>query len=125
MAKKEVKTNNNKENNKNKKSFFKGFKAELKKVVWPTPKQLINNTIAVITIVLITAAIVFILDLTFEAINKNGIDKIKQVINTTNSASNNSTLEQNNVDDANSSAEENVDTNTSNENVENNTDVVE
>ena len=80
MAKKEAKTNK-KENNKNKKSFFKDFKAELKKVVWPTPKQLVNNTVAVVTIVLITAAIVFVLDLTFETMNKHGIDKIKEIIN--------------------------------------------
>ena len=79
MAKKEAKTNK-KENNKNKKSFAKDFKAELKKVVWPTPKQLVNNTIAVITIVLITAAIVFALDLTFESLNKYGIEKIKEVV---------------------------------------------
>ena len=79
MPKKEMK-NNKKENNKNKKSFFKDFKAELKKVVWPTPKQLVNNTVAVITIVLITAAIVFVLDLTFETLNKHGIDKVKESI---------------------------------------------
>ena len=59
MAKKETKTNK-KVNSKNKKSFAKDFKAELKKVIWPTPKQLLNNTIAVVTIVLITAAIVFV-----------------------------------------------------------------
>ena len=76
MAKKEVK----KENNKNKKSFFKDFKAELKKVSWPTPKQLLNNTVAVITIVFITAAIVFVLDLVFETVNKHGVEKIKEVI---------------------------------------------
>ena len=85
MAKKEAKTNK-KENNKNKKSFAKDFKAELKKVVWPTPKQLVNNTIAVITIVLITAAIVFALDLTFEALNKYGIEKIKGVVTSTEDA---------------------------------------
>ena len=79
MPKKEMK-NNKKENSKNKKSFFKDFKAELKKVVWPTPKQLVNNTVAVITIVLITAAIVFVLDLTFETLNKHGIDKVKESI---------------------------------------------
>ena len=79
MPKKEMK-NNKKENNKNKKSFFKDFKAELKKVVWPTPKQLVNNTVAVITIVLITAAIVFVLDLTFETLNKYGVDKVKESI---------------------------------------------
>lgn len=80
MAKKET---NQKENNKNKKSFFKDFKAELKKVIWPTPKQLLNNTVAVVTIVLITAAIVFVLDLTFETINKHSVEKVKEVINST------------------------------------------
>ena len=92
MAKKEIKTNK-KENSKNKKSFFKDFKAELKKVVWPTPKQLVNNTVAVITIVLITAIIVFVLDLAFEFVNKQGIEKVKEVItssNTTNTSDNNS-----------------------------------
>ncbi len=86
MAKKEKKVTNNKENNgkesKNKKSFFKGLKAELKKVVWPTPKQLLNSTIAVITIVLITTVIVFVLDLAFESVNKYGVDKIKESIQT-------------------------------------------
>ena len=82
-----------KENSKNKKSFLKDFKAELKKVVWPTPKQLVNNTVAVITIVLITAIIVFVLDLAFEFANKQGIEKVKEVItssNTTNTSDNNS-----------------------------------
>ena len=74
MAKKEAKANN-KENAKNKKSFWKSFKAELKKVTWPTPKQLFNNTVAVITIVLITAIIVFVLDFAFEKMNEYGIEK--------------------------------------------------
>lgn len=85
MAKKEAK----KENNKNKKSFFKDFKAELKKVVWPTPKQLVNNTVAVVSVVLVTAAIVFVLDLGFEALNKQGLNKIKEIVGTTNSTSEN------------------------------------
>lgn len=136
MAKKETKNNNkNKENNKNKKSFFKGFKAELKKVIWPTPKQLVNNTVAVITIVLITAAIVFVLDLTFESINKHGVDKIKEVISTTNETSEenttgNSTTNEtaNETESEENSAETENTENTSNtenaqdtENVENNT----
>ena len=54
--------NDSKNENKVKKHFFKDFKAELKKVIWPTPKQLVNNTVAVVTIVLITAVIVFALD---------------------------------------------------------------
>ena len=65
----------------------KKIKAELKKVIWPTPKQLFNNTVAVLTIVIITAIIVFVLDVAFESINKFGVNKLKQDI--VNSASNN------------------------------------
>lgn len=110
MAKKETKTNK-KENNKNKRSFFKDFKAELKKVVWPTPKQLLNNTIAVVTIVLITAAIVFVLDLAFEAVNKHGIDKVKEVIGTNNTVSENAAAEESTseeVSDGNDTTTENA-----------------
>ena len=35
---------------KDKSSFGKDFKAELKRVTWPTPKQLVNNTTAVPTV---------------------------------------------------------------------------
>ncbi len=76
---KEVEKKSPKEN-KEKKHFFKDFKAELKKVIWPTPKQVANNTIAVITIVLITAVIVFALDLIFETVNKHGIDNIRKLV---------------------------------------------
>ena len=62
---------------KNKKHFFKDFKAELKKVIWPTPKQTANSTIAVIVIVLITSAIVFVLDIVFDLMNNYGINKLK------------------------------------------------
>lgn len=82
---KEVK--NKKESNKH---FFKDFKAELKKVIWPTPKQVANNTVAVITIVLITAIIVFVLDVAFETLNTHGIDKLRSVVSAqeTNNVSN-------------------------------------
>ena len=76
---KEVNKKQNKEK-KEKKHFMKDFKAELKKVIWPTPKQLLNNTTAVITIVLITAIIVFALDFAFEKMNQYGIEKIKSVV---------------------------------------------
>ena len=76
MAKKEEK---NKEN-KVKKHFFKDFKAELKKVIWPTPKQLVNNTVAVIAIVVIVGVIVFVLDTVFKAINDNGITKLQSYV---------------------------------------------
>ena len=110
MAKKEAKTNK-KENNKNKKSFVKDFKAELKKVVWPTPKQLVNNTIAVVTIVLITAAIVFALDLTFEAINKYGIEKIKEVVTSTENTTVDETMENKEPVEEPATEENNTETN--------------
>ena len=48
---------------------MKELKAELKKVSWPTPKQLANNTSAVIVIVVLTAIIVFALNITFEELD--------------------------------------------------------
>ena len=112
MAKKE-----NKAENKVKKHFFKDFKAELKKVIWPTPKQLINNTMAVIAIVIILAAIVFVLDVAFESVNKYGIDKIKQSVVSTNST-------ENTVDSNNTTTETSTEENVTSE-VTSNTEVVE
>lgn len=86
---------------KDKKHFFKDFKAELKKVIWPTPKQLVNNTVAVITIVLITAAIVFVLDFAFEKMNTFGINKLKARVE-----SKNETVNSQVINDENSNAEE-------------------
>ena len=73
--------NENKVDNKVKKHFFKDFKAELKRVIWPTPKQLINNTTAVVTIVIITAIIVFALDAVFDLGNKYGISRLQSIVN--------------------------------------------
>ena len=106
---------------KNKKKFFKDFKAELKKVIWPTPKQLLNSTAAVVVIVLITAAIVFALDFAFELLNKYGINKIKSNVKGV-------VVEQNvdanivNVDETNQVVENNTEENSIEENttIENN-----
>ena len=105
MAKKEVK------NSKDKTSFMKSFKAELKKVNWPTPKQLFNNTVAVLTIVLITAVIVFVLDLAFESLNKYGINKIKEVVS---SSTTNTVVDENaeNSENAETNNEEIIEENT-------------
>ena len=117
MAKKEA---NKKENVKNKKSFGKDFKAELKRVVWPTPKQLVNNTVAVLTIVLITALIVFVLDFAFEGINKYGINKVKEVINTDNTTSEETTSGDEEAEETSEdSVEENTEESGSTENTEN------
>ena len=92
-------------NKKENRHYFKDFKAELRKVIWPTPKQLVNNTVAVITIVLITAVIVFVLDVVFEKMNTLGINKIKEAINSSN------TVVENVIDDTtatNETVESNV-----------------
>ena len=87
---KKMKDNTNKKaSNKDKRHFFKDVKAELKKVIWPTPKQLLNNTLAVIASVLIVGVIVFLLDLCFE--------KIKTIVQ----SSQNEEADQNTVDNSN------------------------
>ena len=110
MAKKEEKAvkEKNKEN-KVKKHFFKDFKAELKKVIWPTPKQLVNNTAAVISIVLIVCIIVFVLDFVFEKANEFGVEKLKAIVTSSSTETEESdveaTLDENVVEDANTQAE--------------------
>ena len=84
-----------KKDNKNKRHFFKDFKAELKKVIWPTPKQLVKSTMAVIFIVIVTAVLVFVLDLAFETLNTKGINTLKSSIR--NSISSNEIVEGNAV----------------------------
>ncbi len=108
----------NKKQSKDKKHFMKDFKAELKRVIWPTPKQLLNNTVAGITIVLITAIIVFVLDFAFEKMNEYGIEKIKSVVDTSNSVESNTVLNETSNETEENTTEEN--TQTSND-VSNNT----
>ena len=43
--------------------FLKDMKSELKKVVWPTGKQVVNNVLWVIGLVVVVAAIVLLVDL--------------------------------------------------------------
>ena len=43
--------------------FFRDSKSELKKVVWPSGKQLVNNTVVVLVAVLIVGIIVCLFDL--------------------------------------------------------------
>ena len=84
------------ENNKKQKHFWKDFKAELKKVIWPTRSQVVNNTIIVIVIVAIVTAICFVLDFAFEALNTYGIDKLKSAVQ---GSSSNELVEENTVEE--------------------------
>ena len=105
---KEKKNDKKVKNEKDKKSFAKDFKAELKKVSWPTPKQLVNNTAIVIAIVLITAAIVFVLDVVFESLNNYGVEKLKAMVtsNTSETVEDNDTDGATVVDNSNTTEEE-------------------
>ena len=47
-------------------AFLKDAKAELKKVVWPTGKQVVNNTGWVLILVIVISAIVLGFDLILE-----------------------------------------------------------
>lgn len=42
--------------------WFREMRSELKKVVWPTRKQIINNTIIVLVIVVISSVVLFVID---------------------------------------------------------------
>ncbi|MBE7053950.1 MAG: preprotein translocase subunit SecE [Ruminococcaceae bacterium] len=46
--------------------FFREVKSELKKVVWPTRKQVINNALIVLAIVIIVGVLIYALDTIFQ-----------------------------------------------------------
>ena len=46
--------------------FFKEVKSELKKVAWPSRKQVVKNTLIVIAVVLILGIFIWALDLLFQ-----------------------------------------------------------
>lgn len=100
-------------NNNKQKHFWKDFKAELKKVIWPTRSQVANNTIIVLVIVLIVTAICFVLDLAFEALNTYGIDNLKSMVQNTevepDNTVDNTVSNDNNTTDTNSAAENTTD----------------
>ena len=46
--------------------FFKELNSELSKVVWPTKKQIIKNTLIVFAAVIVIGAFIWVLDLIFQ-----------------------------------------------------------
>ena len=48
------------------KGFFKDMKSELKKVVWPSARQVINNTALVVALVIVVSLVVLGIDLVLE-----------------------------------------------------------
>ena len=42
--------------------FFKDTRGELKKVIWPTKKQMVNNTLTVLFFCLVIGVIIWVVD---------------------------------------------------------------
>lgn len=70
MAKKKE---NKKKNTKKKESFFKGIKLELKKVTWPSKKEVLKYSLATLVFCIVVMAFFQLLDL--------GLSVIKGVFN--------------------------------------------
>lgn len=49
-----------------KKNFFKGVKAEFKKIIWPNQEKITKQTIAVFAVSVTLAAIIAVLDFIFQ-----------------------------------------------------------
>ena len=47
---------------KQKKSWFKGLKAEFKKIIWPDRNSLVKETTAVLVVSVLLGAIIFVVD---------------------------------------------------------------
>ena len=52
--------------------YFRELRSELKKVVWPTPQQVLKNTLIVLACVLIVGAFVWL----FDFVARIGIDAL-------------------------------------------------
>ena len=48
--------------------YFRELKSELKKVVWPTPKQVLKNALIVVACVLVVGIFVWVFDLVAGAV---------------------------------------------------------
>lgn len=44
-------------------SFFKNFRAELKKIIWPTGKSVLRNTAVVLFMVVAVGVVIYLIDL--------------------------------------------------------------
>jgi len=42
--------------------WFREMRSELKKVVWPTPKQIVNNTLVSLSVMVVAAVAIWALD---------------------------------------------------------------
>ena len=57
--------------------YFRELRSELKKVVWPTPKQVLKNTLIVLACVLVVGVFIWVFDL----VARIGIDALINAFN--------------------------------------------
>ena len=63
-------------------SFFKEVKVEtLKRIVWPTRKQVVNNTIVVLVTVVVVFALVAVLDFVFNTSLQFALNDLPALLN--------------------------------------------
>ncbi len=62
MAKKEVEIPENEKSGFNIMNFFQGLKEEFEKVVWPSRRQLISESAAVLLMVTLSSSVIFFVD---------------------------------------------------------------
>ena len=48
------------------KKFLKELKSEVSKIVWPTPKQVLNNTLVVLAVVILSGIFIGLVDALFK-----------------------------------------------------------
>ena len=59
--------------------WFREMRSELKKVVWPTPKQVVNNTFVALTVMTCAAVLIWALDFVATQIFRAIIDYIPRL----------------------------------------------
>ena len=57
--------------------YFRELRSELKKVVWPTPQQVLKNTLVVLACVLVVGIFIWL----FDFVSGVGIDALRNVFN--------------------------------------------
>ena len=56
--------------------YFRELRSELKKVVWPTPKQVVKNTLIVLACVLIVGVFIWV----FDFVAGTGFDALSNLV---------------------------------------------
>ena len=82
----------------------------VKKIIWPSQKQLWENTAVVISMVVIVSVIIFLLDLGFKALNElevKGAEDLKNKISTSQNTTNELSNDVNSVETNESSEDSN------------------